>query len=90
MKLKINRYEFDVSNKDWILDNGVCYQCMTLTHRVYETKYHIGRNIATEMSKAQFKQLVKEGKLIDITEAYQQKYPNRYPGCKIWKFNVEN
>jgi hypothetical protein len=32
MKLKINRYEFEVTNKDIILDNGSCYQCLTLKH----------------------------------------------------------
>lgn len=32
MKIKINRYEFDVTNKDIVMDNGVIYQCVTLKH----------------------------------------------------------
>lgn len=89
MKLKINRYEFDVTNKDWILDNGACYQCMTLTHRMLEYKVAL-RDVPTMMSKKQFKQLVKENKLIDYTEQYFKNHPNYFhKGCKIWRFNVE-
>ncbi len=90
MRLKINRYEFDVSNKDWILDNGFCYQCMTLTHYDRNASWISShKQCATQMSKKQFNQLVKEGKLIDYTEDFRKAYPNIYIGCKVWKFNVK-
>ena len=91
MKLKINRYEFDVTNRDWILDNGSCYQCMTLTHRVLEYKVKL-IDTPTIMSKLQFKQLVKENKLIEVPkQRLPEQIRSRYSEdwCRIWKFNVE-
>ena len=85
MKLKINRYEFDVTNKDWILDNGSCYQCMTLTHVALEYRVKLTQ-VPTIMSKAQFKQLVKDNKLVEFKN---EKLSNRYKYCKFWRFNVE-
>ena len=89
MELKINKYTFNVTNKDWILDNGSCYQCMTLKHSVYEQNIRCSRDHVTIMGKNQFKQLVKENKLIDYTEKFHIKHPTWYVGCKIWKFNME-
>ena len=40
------------------------------------------------MSKNQFNKLLKENKIIDISEFFHKKY-NKYLDCKIWKFNVE-
>lgn len=51
MKLKINKWEFDVTDQDWILDNGNCYQCMTLKHSVYEQSIRESRMQVTKMSK---------------------------------------
>ena len=88
MELKINKYTFNVKNSDWILDNGACYQCMTLKHSAYDYSIRCRKDYVTIMSKKQFNQLVKENKLIDITGYFHKKY-NKYHGCKIWKFNVE-
>lgn len=86
MKLKINRYEFNVTNKDWILDNGACYQCMTLTHPEWSCRNILLRDTPTKMSRKQFKQLVKDGILVEVKNTNVNK---RYPECRIWKFNVE-
>lgn len=85
MRLKINKYEFEVTNKDWILDNGACYQCITLKHRVYEQSVRESREYPTKMSKKQFKQLVKDGILYEVTNSPQNE---RWKGCRIWKFNI--
>ena len=87
MILKINRYTFNVTNKDWILDNGACYQCMTLKHKTTTMPYHIVKEYPTIMSKIQFNKLLKENKIIDITDYFHNKH-YKYLGCKIWKFNV--
>ena len=88
MKLKINRWEFDVTNKDLVLDNGSIIQCITLKH---ETSWYdnlcAGR--ITVMSKKQFKQLLKDGLLIELKE--EQK-PVKYRGiqyCRVYRFNVK-
>lgn len=85
MKLKINKYEFDVTDKDWILDNGACYQCITLKHRVYEQSVRESREYPTKMSKKQFKQPVKDGVLVELKGTELNK---RWLGCRIWKFNI--
>lgn len=89
MKLKINKWEFDVTNKDWILDNGSVYQCMTLYHHSPSASMSSCYKATTIMSKKQFNQLLKENKLVDITKEFNKKYPNKWIGCKIWRFNVE-
>ena len=66
MLIKINRYTFNVTNKDWVLDNGSCYQCMTLRHNT-TWRNNLCKPEVTIMSKSQLKQLVKENKLVDIT-----------------------
>ena len=60
MKLKVNRWEFDVTNKDLVLDNGAIIQCITLKHQTsWYDNLCAGRT--TIMSKKQFKQLIKDG-----------------------------
>ena len=91
MKLKINRYNFDVTNEDWILDNGTCYQCMTLTHKALNL-HHIS-DMPTIMSKKQFMELKKKNLLIDDTETFKQLHPRRFgywEGLKIWRFSIKN
>lgn len=91
MELKINRYNFDVTNEDWILDNGSCYQCMTLTHKTLNL-HHIS-DMPTIMSKKQFMELKKKNLLIDDTETFKQLYPRRFgcwEGLKIWRFNIND
>lgn len=90
MKLKINRWEFNVTNNDWVLDNGSIYQCLTLRHHSPTASMSSCYNTATIMSKKQFNELVKLGKLIDATEEYSKKFlSDRFNNCKIWRFNVE-
>ena len=88
MKLKINRYEFNnITDKDWILDNGACYQCIILTHPEWSCRNILLRDAPTKMSKTQFKQLVKEGKLV---EWQNSPYKSKYTSCKIWRFNPQD
>lgn len=88
MELKINKYIFsNITNKDWVLDNGSIYQAMTLRHRVYDTRYYLAKDVETIMSKMQFKQLVKDGLLVRDIERESKNFP--YAGCKAWRFNVE-
>lgn len=89
MDLKINRYLCEnITNRDWILDNNACYQVMTRTH--YSTFHLISRQEIIIMSKKQFKQLLKEGKLIRFIELENsEKFKTHYGGCKAWRFNVD-
>lgn len=86
MILKIGRNEYIVTNKDWILDNGSIYQCMTLRYKVYEPRLH--ENIAQipVMSKKLFKDLLKSGKIVEVRNS---KLLEKYSGCKIWRFNFD-
>lgn len=85
MKLKINRWEFDVTNEDWVLDNGAIYQCLTLKHWAYNSGLRIYQQVTTVMSKKQFNQLVKENKL---TKFHNGRLSLYYPDCTFWKFNL--
>lgn len=91
MTLKIGRYTFEnITNKDWILDNGACYQCITLTHRSDDgSRFHIVKNVPTIMSKKQFKQLIKEDKIVRYTELeFSPTWKSNSSGCKAWRFNI--
>ena len=94
MDLKINKYEFkNITNTDWILDNGSCYQCMTLTH--IETSgrpYYIPRSYPTIMSKKQFATLLKQGLVVryetmENSPKFKKMYS--YANCKAWRFNID-
>lgn len=89
MKIKINKWEFDVTNNDLILDNGSIYQCITLMHHSPSASMSSCYSTITKMSKKQFNQLLKENKLVDVTKEFNEKYPNRYINCKMWRFNVD-
>lgn len=69
MKLKINRYEFDATDKDWILDN---------VKWIYDEYYNV---------KVQFKQLVKENKLVQFTN---ERLEENYLNCKFYRFNFDD
>ena len=87
MKLKINRQEFDVTNKDLVLDNDAIIQCITLKHQTsWYDNLCDGR--ITIMSKKQFKQLIKDGILVKIPD---NEKPTGYKEsfCKLYRFNVE-
>lgn len=87
MKLKINKWEFEVTDKDWILDNGVCYQCVTLTHSVLCGNWG-SKDISTIMSKTQFNKLRKENLIVEWKDCpYKSKFVTN---VKIWKFNTNN
>ena len=91
MKLKINRYEFEVTNKDIILDNGACYQCLTLTHpqRNSQSYTWIKHDVPTMISKNQFKELLKNNQVALLTKGQCPKLYSRYAGYKLWRFNVD-
>ena len=84
MELKIGKNTYNITNKDWILDNGSIYQCMTLTYKVYDSKVHSSKNQIQVMSKKMFKDLVKAGQLVEFTT---NNLNNKYKGCKFWRFN---
>lgn len=84
MLLKIGRNEYNVSNRDWILDNGACYQCMTLKYSVYDPRLYENRSQVQVMSKKMFKELLKKDQLIEVFDI-----PMRYKGCRIWRFNFD-
>ena len=87
MKLKINRQEFDVTNKDLVLDNGAIIQCITLKHQTsWYDNLCAGRT--TIMSKKQFKQLIKDGLLIELKGEQKIKYRG-IESCKLYRFNME-
>lgn len=97
MKMKINRYEFDVTNKDIVMDNGAIYQCLTLKHASHPTGSYtwITNMIPTIMSKKQFKELLKINQLILLD---RDLYPNTYLKynkildnkiVKLYRFNVK-
>lgn len=86
MDLKIGRYLCkNLSNKDWVLDNDACYQVMTRRRKDYSRP--ITANIPLVMSKKQFNQLKKDGKLVLAPEIIAG---SRYEGCKAWRFNIES
>lgn len=94
MNLKINRYMCEnITNKDWVLDNGSCYIVYTRTHTIYESSYGIPRECKIIMSKTQFNRLVKEGMLVRFTEIEKTKKWKerfgRYDCMSAWRFNVE-
>ena len=94
MNLKINRNVCEnITNKDWVLDNGSCYQVYTRTHTVYETRYGIPKQQLIQMSKAQFNKLVKMGALVRFTALERSaawiKIYGKYGIFKAWRFNVE-
>ena len=94
MKLKIGRYEIeDITNKDWILDNGACYQMWTRTYICDETRYRIAKNVHIRVAKALFNRLVKQGLVVryeelEKTEAWKKRF-GCSGGIKAWRFNVE-
>lgn len=96
MKMKIGRYEFDVTNKDIIMDNGSIYQCVTLKHdSSYGGDYaRLKYKVSTLMSKKQFKELLKRNQLILLDkDLYQNTYlkynilDNKI--VKLYRFNVK-
>ena len=93
MKLKINRFVFDnITDKDWILDNGCCYQCPTLKHIENSgSPYYISHEYWTIMSKTQFNKLLKQG-IIERFEALEntERFKQRYSGCKAYRFKEQN
>ena len=64
MKIKVGRDEYEVSNKDLILDNGACYQLIT-------KRKHSGWNsYAPTIAKTTFKKMLKDGKIRKSKKVY--------------------
>lgn len=60
MKIKCGRKEFELNEKDLIMDNGACYQLITRRIGIgYESKVPM-------LAKGKANQLIKEGKLKEV------------------------
>lgn len=85
MQLKVNYYEFDINNNDYIIETGQTYLCKTLRHLSRYKNWC--KFVPTYMSKKQFNELKKLDKIVEWIDCpYKSKYPDHY---KFWKFNVE-
>lgn len=83
MDLKIGRYFCDnLTSKDWILDNGACYQIMTRRRKDYTRA--IPAYIPIIISKKQFAQLKKEGIIVPAPDVDLSNY---FSDCKAYRFN---
>lgn len=82
--MKIGRREFDIHNDDLILDNGFCYQLETQTYRKdWYDHYPV-------MSKTQFNKLLKENKLILVSEKFSYvDSTGKDHYTRYYRFNVE-
>jgi hypothetical protein len=82
--VKIGRYEFDINEKDVILDNGACYQLITRRGRL------VGWDFTTPIiSKTQFEKL-RKGEMVYTDDELRKRAEERYK-CKYvryWVFNV--
>lgn len=87
MKLKINRWTFDVTDNDWVMDNGAVIQCLTLKH---DTSWYdnLGAGRTTIMSRKQFNQLVKENKLVLIPKDYLPLKYRYATDVTMYRFNI--
>lgn len=83
MLIKIGRKEFDVNNKDTIFYNGACYMLTSQLVGFSFNNYPI-------VSKTQMAKLLKENKVILVSESLAYKNSDGYE-CwyKHYKFNVE-
>lgn len=73
MVIKCRRREYTVTNFDIVLDNGACQQLITQTY------FKGWSRISPVLSKALFKSLLREDKLVLIMERESLKY---------YRFNV--
>ena len=75
MNIKCGRNEFELNEKDLIMDNGACYQLIT-------RKVGIGYDASTPiLAKTKAKQLIKEGKLKEVqlkNPPYKDKFLKYY------------
>ena len=71
MKIKCGRREFEVTEKDRILDNGVCYQLITQYYQDGWSKLN------PRIAKSTFNKLLKEGKIRLSSEKYSDYFHTR-------------
>ena len=83
MKIKCGRKEFDVSNKDIIMDNGCCYQLVTKKIRKGYYDY------SPVVSKTLFNSLLKNGKIYATDMKYKDSFGNVCENIVLYKF-VDN
>ena len=79
MIIKCNRKEFDVNEKDRILDNGSCYQLISRRCRSGWNKF------VPKMSKTLFNKLKKEGKV----RLAKEKYKTTYAIYDLYEFVID-
>jgi hypothetical protein len=82
--MKIGRNEFEITDKDIILDNGACYQLITQTiRRGWSETYPV-------IAKTLFEKLKRAGAVYTNDELDQLAKSKKYSvGCTYWKFNVD-
>lgn len=79
MKIKINRREFDIDNRDKILDNGACY--ILITQQYYKDFGYI----QPTFPKYIFKRLEKEGFIVKSKSVYKTQYET-FP---LYRFRID-
>lgn len=80
MKVKCGRDEYEVTNKDLILDNGACYQLIT-------KKKFLGWNeYSPTISKTLFNKMLKAGLIRKSKKIYKGFYNTEYP---LYEFVTE-
>ena len=92
MDIRIGRHLYkNLSNTDWVLDNGYVCTVMTRRHKSFQS----GRasTVCAELSRLEFDNLVKKGVLIRHTELEKSEEWAKTYGSdkkyKAWRFNVE-
>lgn len=81
MKIKCGRREFEVTEKDRILDNGAIYQLITQYYQKGWEKY------TPVVSKSTFDKLLKAGKIRLSSERYHGIYNVTFP---LYEFVIES
>ena len=80
MKIKCGRREFEVTEKDRILDNGTTYQLIT---QYYQDGWS---RLNPRIAKSTFNKLRKEGKIRLAVEKYYNPYGLDFP---LYEFVIE-
>lgn len=81
MKIKCGRREFEVTEKDRILDNGAIYQLIT---QYYQKGWE---KLTPIVSKSTFDKLLKSGKIRLSSEKYHGIYNVTFP---LYEFVIES
>lgn len=84
MELKIGRNIYDVNERDLLLDNGSCFQLITLSCGI-----GLDSQLPVKLSKKLVKDLKKSNAIYtndDLKMAAEGRY---YSGMTFWKFDIK-